>query len=136
MYLLGLGSLGVENRLGVIEEQDHLPRGQESLQRSQILGMFYPCTNGLGELSQEMSARGRELIAADESTVVTEPLLDPVVVEDGEGNRRLSDSACTNEGDWGEVFGETDDTLDKLFASEAVPRRLGRQFSKRSAMQT
>ena len=51
VYLLGLGSLGVENRFGVIEEQDHLPRGQESLQRSQILGMFYPCTNGLGKLS-------------------------------------------------------------------------------------
>ena len=88
--------------------------------------MFYPRTNGLGESGQEISARGRELITADESTVVAEPMLDPVVVEDGEGNRRFSNSACTDEGDWGEVFGETDDTLDKLLASETGSRRLGR----------
>ena len=97
--------------------------------------MFYPCTDGLGELSQEMNARGRELIAADESTVVTEPLLNPVVVEDGEGSRCFSDSTCTDEGDWGEVFGQTDDTLDKVLASEAGPRRLGGQFSKWGTMQ-
>ena len=98
--------------------------------------MFYPCTNGLGELSQEMSARGRELIAADESTVVAEPMLDTTVVEDGKGNRRFSNSACTDEGDWSEVFCETDDTLDKVLAPEADPRRLGRQFSKWSTIQT
>ena len=82
-----------------------------------------------------MSTRGRELIAADESTVVAEPMLDPVVVEDSEGNRRFSNSACTDEGNWGEVSGQTDDTLDKLLASEADPRRLGRQFSKWSTIQ-
>ena len=98
--------------------------------------MFYPCTNGLGESGQEIGARGRELIAADESTVVAEPLLNPVVVEDSEGNRRFSNSACTDEGDWDEVFGQTDDTLDKLLASETGSRRLGRQFSKWGTMQT
>ena len=104
------------------------------MQGGQILGMFYPCTDGLGELSQEMSTRGRELIAADESTIVAEPLLDPVVVEDGKSNRRFPDSACTDEGDWSEIFGETDDALDELLASEAGPRRLGRQFSERDAV--
>ena len=98
--------------------------------------MFYPCANGLGELGQEMSARGRELIAADESTVVTELLLDTTVVENGKGNRRFSNSACTDEGNWGEVSGQTDDTLDKLFASKAGPGRLGRQFSKWGTIQT
>jgi hypothetical protein len=53
------------------------------------------------------------LIAADESTIVTEPFLDAAVVEYSEGN-------------WSEVFCEADDALDKLFTPEALPGRLGR----------
>ena len=98
--------------------------------------MFYPCTNGLGKLSQEMSARGREVIAADESTVVAEPLLDPVVVEDSESDGSFADSTCTDEGDWSEIFGQTNDALYKTLAAKTDPRRLRRQYSERSTVQT
>jgi len=69
-----------------------------------------------------MQARGRELVTANESTVVTEPLLDPVAVESGQGDRGLADSASTDGGDWGEVLGEIDYLLDQLVASEERPR--------------
>jgi len=54
-----------------------------------------------------MWARGRELITVNKSTIVTKPLLDPVVVQNSQGNRGLSDSASTDEGDWGEVLRST-----------------------------
>jgi len=69
-----------------------------------------------------MWARGRELVTANESTIVTEPLFDPVVMENGQGNRGLADSASTDEGDWGEVLSEIDYLLDQLVASEERPR--------------
>ena len=46
-----------------------------------------------------MSTGGRELIATDEATVVAKLLFDPIVVEDGQGNRGLADSARANESD-------------------------------------
>ena len=73
--------------------------------------------------------RDGELVATDESTVVSEPLLDPVVVENGQGNGRLADSSGTNEGDWNEVLGEIDDLLDQFVASKEGPRRRRREFS-------
>ena len=59
-----------------------------------------------------MGTRGGELITANESAVMTEPLLDPVVVENGQGNRGLADSANTDKGDWDEVLSEIDYLLD------------------------
>jgi hypothetical protein len=50
--------------------------------------------------------------------VVAKPLLDPIVVENGQGDRRLPDSASTNQGDWNKVLGEIDYLLDQLVASE------------------
>ena len=44
-----------------------------------------------------MKTRSGELIATDESTVVAETALDAIVVEDGEGNGRLSDPPRTDE---------------------------------------
>ena len=38
-----------------------------------------------------MSERRWELVAADKPTVLAEPLLDTIVVEDGERDGRLSD---------------------------------------------
>ena len=52
---------------------------------------------------------------------MAKPLLDPIVVEDGQGDRRLADSASTNEGDWSEVLSEINDLLDQLVASEKGP---------------
>jgi len=61
------------------------------------------------------------LVTTDEATIVAKPLLDPIVVEDGQGDRRLADSASTNEGDWSEVLSEINDLLDQLVASEKGP---------------
>ena len=47
-----------------------------------------------------MGTGSGELITTDESTVVAKPFLDPIVVEDGQGNRGLANPARTNESDW------------------------------------
>ena len=73
-----------------------------------------------------MSARRRELITANESTVVAEPFFHPIVMKGGEGNGRFPDSPCTDESDGFEVFSESDDPLDQLVSSETVPRGRGR----------
>ena len=70
------------------------------------------------------------MVAADEPTVIAKSLLDPVVVENGQGDGRLSDSASADESDWGEVLGETDDLVDQLAASEERPWGWRRGFSK------
>ena len=48
----------------------------------QILGVFDTCANDLGELAEEVGERGRKLVAADEPTIVAEPLFHAVVVQD------------------------------------------------------
>ena len=62
----------------------------------------------MGEPAEEVSARGGELVAPDESTVAAEPLLDAIVVEDRQSNGGLADTAGANEGDWVEVLNEID----------------------------
>jgi len=69
-------------------------------------------------MAEEVSGRGRELIAANKSTVMAKSLLDPVVVENGQRDRGLADSASTNQGDRNKVLGEIDCLLDQLVASE------------------
>ena len=81
-----------------------------------------------------MSARGRKLIAADESTVFAESFFDPTVVEDGEGNGCFPNPPYTNERDGFEVFGKSNDLLNQFIASETGPRRRGRGFTKTSPM--
>jgi len=49
---------------------------------------------------------------------VAKPPPDPVVVEDGQGDRGLADSARTNEGDRGKILGEANYLLDQLVASK------------------
>ena len=68
-----------------------------------------------------MSARGGELVATDESTVVAKPPLDSVVVENGQGNGCLPDSSGTNKGDRNEILSEIDYCLDKFVASKEGP---------------
>ena len=82
-----------------------------------------------------MNAGGRELVAADESTLVTEMLLDAIVMEDDESDRSFSDSPWTDESDRSEDFSEIDDLFDQLGTSETGPRRRGRRFSRRDARQ-
>jgi len=59
-----------------------------------------------------MDERGGELVAANKPTVVAKPLLNATVVEDGESDGCLADSANTNESERSEVFRQTDDRLD------------------------
>jgi len=77
-----------------------------------------------------MSGGRGELIATNESTIVAEPLLDAVVVQDGQRDGCLSDSAGTNESDWSQIFCQASDLLDKLVASEEGPRWRGRGFPR------
>jgi len=60
---------------------------------------------------------------------VTEPLLDPVVVEDGQCDGGLADPASTNQGDWDEVLCEIDYLLDQVVASKERSWRRGWRFS-------
>jgi hypothetical protein len=53
-----------------------------------------------------------KLIAADESTVLAKPFLDPIVMEDLQRDGRLANPSGTYERDWFEIFGETDDFVD------------------------
>jgi hypothetical protein len=76
-----------------------------------------------------MSERGGEFVATDEPTVMAKPLLDAIVVEDGQSDGGLSNSAGTDESDGREVFCETNDLLDQLVASKDGPRRLWWGFS-------
>ena len=59
-----------------------------------------------------MNGRGWELVTANESTFVAEPLLDPIVVENGKGYAGFPDPSGADESDWTEVFGELDDLFD------------------------
>ena len=62
-----------------------------------------------------------ELVTANKPTVATKPLFDPIVVEDGQDDGRLSNSASANQGDWCEVLGETNDLLDQLVTPKEDP---------------
>ena len=73
-----------------------------------------------------MSVRWGELVTADKSTVVPKPLLDAVVMEDGQSDGRFPDPAWADQGDWSEAFSEDDNPLDQLVASETSPWRRGR----------
>ena len=64
-----------------------------------------------------MGERGGKLVATNEPPVVTEPLLDAMVVEDSQGDGGLSNSAGADESERNEVFCTTNDLLDPLFTS-------------------
>ena len=67
-----------------------------SSQDGQILRVFDFRPGGLGESAEKVGARGREFVTADEPPVVTEPLLDPIVVKNGQDGGRLPDSPCAD----------------------------------------
>jgi len=49
---------------------------------------------------------------------MAKPLLDPVMVENGQGDRGLADTASTDESDWNKVLSKVDYLLNQLIASE------------------
>ena len=76
-----------------------------------------------------MDTRSRELIATNEPAVIAKPALDPIVVEDSEGNGCLPNAPCADESDGFEVFSEADDLFDQFVASKTGPGWRGRRFS-------
>ena len=56
---------------------------------------------------------------------MAKPLLDPIVVENGQGDGGLTDSASTNQGGGNKVLGEIDYPLDQLVASKEGSRGWG-----------
>ena len=76
-----------------------------------------------------MSAQRGELVATDESAIVTESLSDAIVMEDGQSDGCLANPTDTNEGDRCEVFSQTENLLNQLVTSKPDPRRRGRQFT-------
>ena len=121
--------LWVEDGLGIVEDYEHLLGGKEGSEGRYILGVLDSRTDDLGETGQEMRARNRELIAADEPTVTTEQFLDATVVENGTSNGCLSDPPCTDQGNRLEVFCNFDDLLDQLLTSKKTLWRRGRRFT-------
>ena len=94
------------------------------------MDIFDASADGLGELVEEMKARWGELVAADETTVVSKSFLEAIVVEDGQGNGRFPDPPWTDESDWGQVFCEADHLLDHFVTTETGPRWWGRRLSE------
>ena len=88
-----------------------------------MFGVLNTRTGDLGQPTEEMGTRSRKLVAADEATVVPESLLDAIVMEDSQRDRRLADPTGTNESDGCEVLGQAKDLLDQLATSEAGPWR-------------
>ena len=59
-----------------------------------------------------MRVRGGEFVATDKPAVIPKSILDPIVVEDGQSDRRLPDSPGADESGWSEVLCETNDLPD------------------------
>ena len=123
---LGICSLRVKNGLGIVEDDENLLGGKEGPQGHEILRILDLRTNDLGEPGEELRARSGELVATNESTVVAEPVLDAIMVEDSESDICFPNSSCTDESDWFGIFRKFDNVLDQLFASETRPGRRGR----------
>ena len=85
--------------------------------------MFDPGPDGLGESGKKLGTRSRKLITADESTVLTKPVSDSIMVKDGEGDRCFPGPPCADESDGLEVFGESNDLFNQLVPSKTVSRR-------------
>ena len=79
--------------------------------------------------------RSWELIAPDKSAIVAKPLLDPIVVEDSEGDGCLPNASCADKSNGLKVFSESDNLLDQFIASEAGPGPWGRRFSQKDTAQ-
>ena len=103
------------------------PSGREQTRRCQGRGSSPLRIGRVGEVLDPQGCRPlHRWVTTDESTVISKPLLDSVVVEDGQSNRCFPDPSWTNEGEWGEVFCETDDLLDQIVAPKTGPRWWGR----------
>ena len=76
-----------------------------------------------------MGTGGWELVTTNELAAMSKPLLDSIVVKNGQGDGGLANPSGADESDWTKVFGEMDYLLDQLLASKESPRWRGRGFS-------
>ena len=58
---------------------------------STATSVFDICSGDLGEAGEEVRERWRKLVTANESAVISESLLNAIVVEDGKGDGRFPD---------------------------------------------
>ena len=73
-----------------------------------------------------MSAGSGKLVATDEATIVTESLLEAIMMKGGQSDGGLADTASANESDGRQVFRQTDDLLYQFLTSKTDPWRRGR----------
>ena len=92
-------SFWVQNRFGIVEDYDHLLRSQEWKQGCQIFRIIDARASGLGEPVEEMVERRWEFVTSDEPTILPEPLLGAIVMEDSQSDERLADPASTDQSD-------------------------------------
>ena len=85
-------------------------------------------------MGEEMSARSRERIAADESTVIAELSLGVYVVEGLEGDGSFPEPPWADQSEGFEAYDRSDDLIDQPPAPETDPWRRGRQFSERNTL--
>ena len=112
MDILGIFSFGVENGLGVVEDQEDIPGGKERSQRSQVLGVLDSRTDYFGEAGEEIGMRACELVTVDESAVIAKPFLDAIVMKNRKGYRRFPNPPRTDNSGGFEVLSKTNDFLD------------------------
>ena len=67
-----------------------------------------------------MGERCWELVAANKSAAIAKPLLDVIVMEDGQCDGCFANPSGTYESNRFEVFSETDNLLDELIAPKKV----------------
>ena len=77
-------------------------------------------------MTEEIGTRRGELVTSDESSVLAEPFLDAVVMEDGKGYGCLADPSGSYKSNGRQGFCEVDDLFDKLVASKTGPWCWGR----------
>ena len=116
-------SFWVQNGLGVVEDYNHLLRSQEWTQGCQIVRIIDVRASGLGEPVEEMAERRRGFVNSDEPMILAKPLLDAIVMEDGQSDEHLADPANTDRSDRGETFRKSDDLVDQIVATETGFRR-------------
>jgi len=73
-----------------------------------------------------MVERRRESVTSDEPTILAEPLLDAIVMEDIQSDGGLADPANTEESDWTETFCQGDNLVNQIVTPKAGFRRWGR----------
>ena len=85
VYLPGIRPPRIEHGLGIFEDYKRFP----------LTETIEVASDPRGSQLEEVSERGRKLVTPNKS-VITKPLFDAMVMEDGQSDGRLADSTGTN----------------------------------------